>query len=89
MFSALPAQAEYRVFELKLTNSTTGQLRSVITTLDHLQYSTYYPVKKDETIEIADTWMCWMRSDPSQDPAQRFCRSPRAPAAVTPPAPPQ
>jgi hypothetical protein len=85
------ASAEYRVFELTIT-SESGQTRTVQSTLDHLQYSSYHPVKKDEKVEIAATWMCWTRSDVSQDPAQRYCPNPhpggaRAPASTAPKAP--
>jgi len=75
---ALPALAEYRVFELVITNTTSGQSRKVKSTLDDIQYPTYHPVRKDETIAIEDTWMCWNRSDISQDPSQRFCPNPKA-----------
>lgn len=80
------ARADYRVFTLKIEDSTTGQSRTVNTTLDHLQYASYYPVRTNETVSIADTWMCRnYRSDVSQDINQRYCpnpRSPRAPASA-------
>ena len=58
-----PAFAEYRAFELVISNQTGGQGRVVVTTLDDIQYAGYHHVRKDETVAIQDTWMCWRRSD--------------------------
>jgi hypothetical protein len=77
------ARAELRVFELEITSSTNGVSRTVITNLDHLQYASYYPLNKDETVILKDSWMCRQRSDRSQDPFQRYCPNPRNPASVT------
>lgn len=77
------AWAEYRVFDLEITNTETGQTRNVLSTLDDIQYPGYYPLRAQETIRISDTWMCWKRSDHFQ----RYCPNPnntdlnRAPAA--------
>jgi len=77
------AKAEYRVFVLKIEDSTTGQSRTVTTTLDHIQYPEYYPVRTSETVSISETWMCRNRSDFSQDPAQKYCTNPRGPASAS------
>jgi hypothetical protein len=80
---ALTARAEYRVYILNIEDSTTGQSRTVTTTLDDLQYPGYYPVRSSEVVSIAETWMCrYTRSDFSQDPEQKYCPNPRAPANV-------
>ena len=63
IFIPLSATAEYRAFELAITNTTTGNVRKVITNLDHYQYAGYNSVGSDETVQIAATWMCWKRSD--------------------------
>jgi hypothetical protein len=84
---AIPANAEHRVFTLTITNTTTGQSRNVTSTLDDIQYPSYHPISKDETIAIADSWMCWERSDISQDITQKLCPSPRAPASTAPKTP--
>lgn len=63
--------SEYRVFELEITNSETEQSRKVQSTLDHLQYATYFPLKRDEQIRLLDYWMCWRRQDPYTPLCQR------------------
>lgn len=52
------AQAEYRAFELVIVDSTTGQERVVVSTLDPRQYRKYYPVKYDDQITYRATWKC-------------------------------
>lgn len=59
LLSPTSVQAEYRAFELLITNNETGNERRVISTLDPEQYAGYYPVKKNETIVYTDTWRCW------------------------------
>ena len=73
------ARADYRVFILQISDASTGQTRTVTTTLDDLQYATYYPVHPNERVSIQTHWKCrnW-RSDLSQDPEQRYCPNPRA-----------
>ncbi len=78
---SLSAKAEYRVFILKIEDKATGQSRSVTTTLDHLQYSGYYPVRTTEAVSIQETWMCRNRSDRSQDIEQKFCPNPKTSSA--------
>lgn len=51
--------ADYRVYELTISNTTTGEQRQVLSTLDHLQYPTYYPLQPNENIEYTDSWMCF------------------------------
>jgi len=75
------ARAEYRVFILKIEDTATHQSRTVQTTLDHLQYAGYYPVRASETVSIQETWMCFNRSDRSQDLEQKYCPNPHAPRA--------
>jgi hypothetical protein len=52
------AHAEYRAFELVIVDSTTGQERVVVTTLDPNQYRMYYPAKFDDKITYRRTWRC-------------------------------
>ena len=73
--------AEYRAFELTITNSTTNQSRVVQTTLDHIQYPMYFHLQKDDRIQIASTWMCRNRTD-------QFMPICEKPAALQPPASP-
>lgn len=52
------AQAEYRAFELVISNPTTGQERVVISTMEPRRYRRYHPVKMEEQVVYRDTWMC-------------------------------
>ena len=77
----LLAQAEYRVFLLKITQTATDSsqppvFRLIESNLDPEQYSKYYPVYPNEKISYIDTWRCYGRTDSYQE----FCKSPRAPA---------
>ncbi|MCB0350932.1 MAG: hypothetical protein KDD38_07100 [Bdellovibrionales bacterium] len=53
------ASAEYRAFELTITDTDKNKERTVISTLDHLQYPRYYPLMKNEIIAYTDSWMCY------------------------------
>ena len=55
---SLAAQAEYRVFVLKITNSKTQKTQTRYSTMDPLQYKTIYPLSPEESIEYVDTWRC-------------------------------
>lgn len=72
------ADAEYRVFELEITDQTTGSVRKVVGTLDDIQYRGYHPVKENEQIKINDTWMCHKNRTQNY---RTYCPSPRAPAS--------
>ncbi len=65
------------MFQLAITNAQ-GQTRTVLSTLDHLQYPGYHGRGPGETISIQSTWMCRRRSDWFQ----AFCPNPK-------PAPPK
>lgn len=78
---SVTVRAEYRAYQLAIEDQTTGQKRSVITTLDHMQYAEYHPIRSTETVVIEDHWMCRNRTDISQDPYQRICPNPRAPSS--------
>ena len=55
--------SEYRVFQLKITDTKTKKSRTVYSTLDWIQYPEYHHLKLHETVELVDHWMCWKRSD--------------------------
>lgn len=57
-FSSALALGEYRAYRLALVHELTKQRRVVVSTLDHLQYSTYYPVAPSETVEYLESWIC-------------------------------
>jgi len=83
----IAAFAEYRVYELAITNADTGQTRTVITTLDDRQYGGYHPLHLTESVKIEATWMCWGRHGESKPPCPRPTSSSDAPlsAPVSPP----
>jgi hypothetical protein len=58
IFIVQPALAEYRAFELVIVDSTSGQERVVLSTLDPNQYRGYYPIKPTEKITYRQTWRC-------------------------------
>lgn len=79
------AQAEYRAFELVITNAATGQERVVISTLDPNQYRGYYPVGFEETVTYRSTWKC--KGNTSLKPIcskPESAPSPKTPAPATP-----
>jgi hypothetical protein len=43
---------------LDISNKETGESRQVTSTLDPLQYKTYYKVEPGSKITYAETWMC-------------------------------
>ncbi|MDZ4660566.1 MAG: hypothetical protein SGJ18_02985 [Pseudomonadota bacterium] len=55
--------AEYRAFELRISNTQTGKNRIVRSILDQGQYPQYYYLSAAEIIEYQDSWMCYERSD--------------------------
>ncbi len=57
LFSQLTA-AEYRAFELVITDKGSGKERVVISTLDPGQYRGYYPVAYSENVTYRGTWRC-------------------------------
>lgn len=59
MLTGLSARAEYRAFELSITEIEKNKTRTVISVLDHIQYPRYYPLNKNETIAYVDSWMCF------------------------------
>lgn len=64
----MPAQAEYRVFLLKISKKSEDpnmatDFRQVESTLDPDQYRYYYPVAADEIVTYTDTWRCYGRTD--------------------------
>ncbi len=55
--------AEYRVYELQITNTKTQKSRKVYSTLDWIQYRDYHHLSRDEEVYMTDHWMCWKRAD--------------------------
>jgi|GEM_PF-2793100 len=70
------AQAEYRAFELVITNKVTGAERIVLSALDPDQYRGYHALDPNETITYRDTWMC--RGN-TANKEQQICPKPNRP----------
>ncbi|RME17060.1 MAG: hypothetical protein D6797_03215 [Bdellovibrio sp.] len=64
--------SEYRVYQLQLTLPN-GQTRNFLSTLDHIQYATYYPLPPQASLKLLDSWMCWERTNHLSD----FCPNPQ------------
>jgi hypothetical protein len=72
LFTSLQAEAEYRVFLLKISKPSTDPTkpaveRTVQSTLDPQQYRDYYPIALDETVTYTETWRCTGRTDQFKD----------------------
>lgn len=52
------SRAEYRAFELVITDKASGTERVEVSTLTPAQYRQFYVVKTTETIYYRATWMC-------------------------------
>ena len=58
-YFAVSAFAEYRAFELRIEKIDNPEnFRTVISSLDPVQYRGYYPVQRDEAVYYTKTWMC-------------------------------
>jgi hypothetical protein len=74
LFFNLPlARAEYRAFELAISDPTTGTERTELSNLDPVQYVKYHPVKPSTKVVYKSTWMC--RGNTS---SQQICANPKA-----------
>ncbi len=58
LFIGLQVQADYRVYLLQITNTQTNEVRTVRSTLDHIQYPMMQPLRQHEKIETMDSWRC-------------------------------
>jgi len=70
-FLSFFAVSEYRVYQLKITDTKTSKSREVLSTMMPQAYIEYYPIRSSEMVEIVDHWMCWKRSDGYQKPCTR------------------
>ncbi len=66
------AYAEYRVFELDIEDTTSGVAKRVTSTLDHLQYSRYNPIRSTEVVKYVTSWMCYENTSDFRP----FCKRP-------------
>lgn len=73
-------RAEYRVFNLVITNTQTNASRTVASTLDPHQYRLYNPVELGEVVSYAETWRCFGRTGDFQE----FCPNPKAQSPASP-----
>ena len=75
---------EYRAYELGITNTSTGDTRTVVSTLDNLQYPGYYPLQASEVIQYEDSWMCYGNTSQFRPicPKPAVSLTPQPPATV-------
>lgn len=66
------AHADYRAHRLSITNAETGQIREVVSTLDHYQYPGYHPLAPGERIQLVTSWRC-----PGRTSHRPICPSPQ------------
>ena len=57
------AQAEYRVYRLGVKYDDNSQEQQVLTTLDNIQFDTYYKITSTQATRIIEHWMCRGRTD--------------------------
>jgi|SaaInlStandDraft_5_1057022.scaffolds.fasta_scaffold168749_2 hypothetical protein len=80
--------ADYRVFQLAITDTNTGKSRMVHSTLDQYQYPTYHHVKLAEQISYITSWKCLgnnshfrqLCKNPSEGPVFGPARAPATPS---------
>ncbi|MCB9072730.1 MAG: hypothetical protein H6623_03845 [Bdellovibrionaceae bacterium] len=71
LFLSFLSPAEYRVYQLKITDVQSKKSREVLSPLMPAAYIVYYPIRSTEMVEILDHWMCWERSDGFKKPCTR------------------
>jgi hypothetical protein len=87
LLSSSAAWAEYRAFELKITETETQTERAVLSTLDHIQYREYYPISKTEKVSYVTSWMCRGRTSDFKkicDKPEKLSREPASKALPKP-----
>ena len=52
------ASAEYRAFELVITDTASGTERVVVSSMTPAQYRMFYATKSTEDVSYRATWMC-------------------------------
>ena len=70
-------KGEYRAFLLEIKSPDTETPRLVRSSLDHLQYHYYYPVRANESVRYIETWRCPGRTSGLAP----VCKSPKEIAA--------
>jgi len=83
LMTGFSVHAEYRAFELVITDSTSGSKRIVLSQMDPLQYVRYHPVKASEIVQYQDTWRCRGNTSWFQPICPKPLREPKAPSAAT------
>ena len=58
MLFSISAFAEYRAFNLKITDTSNNQERFIQSNLDPIQYQGYNSLKPTEIITYTESWMC-------------------------------
>lgn len=86
LLTAAPSHAEYRAYRMTITNTSTGAQRTVTSNLDPDQYRSLYPVLKEESIQLENSWKC--HGDTSHKPVCPEVQPP-APSKTPPKSDPQ
>jgi hypothetical protein len=82
--------AEYRAYRLGVKYDEKTAEQEILTTLDDMQYVTYFNLTPNQKVRLIDHWMCWGRTDYLKAPCSRpSSTSLRAPANTTPKTPTQ
>ncbi|OFZ30199.1 MAG: hypothetical protein A2622_10155 [Bdellovibrionales bacterium RIFCSPHIGHO2_01_FULL_40_29] len=66
------AGAEYRVFQIQITDSKTQNVRQVQSTLDPEQFQMVYPIGINEYVTYVQTWRCQGNTNHHKP----YCQSP-------------
>ncbi len=80
LFAPSSLLAEYRVFQLQLINNENKVLRDFQSTLDPLQYPSYFPLPPGLKIQYTKTWMC----PENTSNFKPFCPDPKASSLKSP-----
>ena len=68
--------AAYRVYQLKITpydaRGKKGKPRTVLSTVDHIQYESLYGSYRWDRVELVDHWYC-----PGDTSRRAFCKKPK------------
>jgi len=80
IFFSLSSLAEYRAYQLLISNGEAGKSKVVVSTFDQIQYREYYPVDPGDLVEYQNSWMCNGRTDKFT----AICANPQSPEVGPP-----
>jgi hypothetical protein len=81
IFLSPATHAEYRVYRLGIKYDQKQKKEiEVLTTLDHIQYLTYYKITPTQETRLIEHWMCRGRTDEFK----KYCTKPIASSPIVP-----